>query len=181
MRVLAVAGSLRRGSYNRALVRAAEALIPHEYEVRLFRGLAALPPYNEDNDREPPPATVRRLRSAISRSDCLIFSTPEYNGSVPGVLKNAIDWASRPFPNNCLRGKPTLVVGASSGFFGAVWAQGDLRRILKVAGARVIAHEMPPIRAEYSFDGRGRLTSDEAKAALASAIETLLAETDRDD
>jgi len=176
MHVLGVAGSLRRNSYNRRLLRSTQELLPAGYGFRFLGGLAAVPPYNEDVDRKSVPAAVGRLRTAINRAQWLIIATPEYNGSVPGVLKNALDWASRPFPDNCLHGKPALVIGASSGYFGAAWAQADLRRILKVAGARVIDHAIAPVRAEYDFDDRGHLVSETAKADVSAALEVLLAE-----
>ena len=98
MRVLGISGSLRRDSHNTRLLRAAAELLPPGAELVLFDGLAAVPPYDEDADVEPAPAGVRALRDAIAAADALLISTPEYNASIPGVLKNAIDWASRPFP-----------------------------------------------------------------------------------
>jgi chromate reductase len=176
MHVLGVAGSLRQDSYNRRLLRSAQDLLPAGFGFRLLGGLASVPPYNEDVDGKGAPAAVGRLRTAISRSQWLIIATPEYNGSVPGVLKNALDWASRPFPDNCLRDKPALVIGASSGYFGAAWAQADLRRILKVAGARVIDQQISPVRAEYDFDELGQLVSETVKADVSAALKLLLAE-----
>src|SRR5919197_5158100 len=115
MRVLAISGSLRAGSHNTALVRAARDLAPDGVEVELYDGLAELPPYNQDVQDLAPPAPVEDLREQVARADALLIATPEYNGSIPGVLKNAIDWASVPFPDNALRGRPAMVIGASTG------------------------------------------------------------------
>jgi chromate reductase, NAD(P)H dehydrogenase (quinone) len=144
MKVLAIPGSLRRDSHNRSLLRAAGELLPaDEVELELFEELKAVPPYDEDDDVEPAPAAVRRLRAAIARADALLFATPEYNHSIPGQLKNALDWASRPLATNVLRNKPAAVIGASTGAFGAVWAQAELRKVLAAAGARVLDVELP--------------------------------------
>src|SRR5919201_2502646 len=138
MRVLAISGSLRRGSYNTQVLRAAERLLPADVEFRLFDGLKEVPPYDEDDDVQPAPAAVARLRDAIAGADAVLFSTPEYNSSLPGQLKNAVDWASRPRATSVLRNKPVAVVGASTGAFGAVWAQAALRKVLGSAGARLV-------------------------------------------
>src|ERR1700736_1886406 len=114
MRVLGISGSLRRDSHNRRLLRAAAGLLPPEAELVLFEGLKAIPPFDEDD--EPTPAlAVERWRAAIGDADALLFATPEYNSSIPGQLKNAIDWASRPVATNVLRNKPVAVIGASTG------------------------------------------------------------------
>ena len=112
IRILGISGSLRRGSHNTSLLRAAARSLPPGVELERFDGLADLPHYNEDLDHEPVPAAVARLRAAIAAADGLLIATPEYNGSIPGVLKNAVDWASRPFPDNAVKGKPVAVIGA---------------------------------------------------------------------
>src|SRR5207245_1577132 len=104
------------------------------------------------------PLEARRLRAAIADADALLFASPEFNGSVPGALKNAIDWASRPARNGALRGKTAAVIGASTGQYGALWAQGDLRRVLGVAGARVLPADLPVARAQDAFDEHGNLS-----------------------
>ena len=142
MRVLGVSGSLRRASHNRQLLRAAADLLPPAVEFVEFDGLKALPPFDED-DEAAPGAAVEDWRAAIAEADALLFATPEYNGSIPGALKNAIDWASRPPQTPVLRNKPVAVIGASTGMFGAVWAQAELRKALSTAGARVIDRELP--------------------------------------
>ena len=134
VRILAIPGSLRRGSQNRALLRAAQELAPAGVEVRVF-GLNALPPYDGDVEAAGFPEPVRALHEAIRGADALLIATPEYNGSIPGVLKNVLDWASRPYRDNALRGTPAAVVGASTGLFGAVWAQAELRKVLRTCGA----------------------------------------------
>jgi chromate reductase len=138
MRVLALSGGVRAGSYNTELLRAAAAAAPAGTHVELHPSLALLPGYDEDADTEAAPLAVHALRRAIDAADALLIATPEYNGSVPGQLKHAIDWASRPYGESSLWGKPVAVIGASTGSFGGIWAQQELRRILKVAGARVL-------------------------------------------
>ena len=135
MRILGISGSLRFDSYNTALVRTAELLFPGD--VELWDGLKAVPPYDADDEASPAPAVVE-LRSALAGADGFLFATPEYNHSVPGHLKNALDWASRPLATNPLRNKPAAVVGASTGAFGAVGAHAELRKVLGAIGARVL-------------------------------------------
>ena len=143
MRVLGISGSLRRDSYNSGLLRAAAELLPSGVELDVFDGLKAIPPYDADDDVDVAPAPVREHREAIAGADAVLIATPEYNASVPGVLKNALDWASRPHATNPLRGKPAAVVGTSTGMFGAVWAQSDARKVLSTIGARVVDRELP--------------------------------------
>src|SRR3954469_9903868 len=151
MRILGITGSLRRGSHNRKLLRAAAALLPPGVELVEWDGLAGIPAFDEDLELTPPDA-VLEFFAAISDADALLIATPEYNSSVPGALKNAIDWASRPFPDNVLRHKPTAVVGASTGLFGAVWAQAEVRKTMKASGAHVIENELPVGMADGAFD-----------------------------
>jgi chromate reductase, NAD(P)H dehydrogenase (quinone) len=176
MVVLGISGSLRRESHNTKLLRAAEELLPAGAELVLFDELEAVPPYNEDRDVDQPPPGAGRLRHAIAEADAVVFATPEYNGSVPGQLKNAVDWASRPHRTSVLWGKPVVVVGASSGMYGAVWAQADLRKALGAAGARVVEAEVAVGRAGERFDASGQLVDDELKVELREALETLVAE-----
>jgi chromate reductase len=176
MTVLGISGSLRRGSHNTKLLRAAEELLPADAELVVFDELEIVPPYNEDRDTERPPAGAERLRDAIAQADAVLFATPEYNGSMPGQLKNAVDWASRPHRTSALWGKPVAVIGASSGMYGAVWAQADLRKALGVAGARVVDVEVAVGRAGERFDEAGRLVDGEVRDELRAAVETLVAE-----
>src|SRR5436309_2434804 len=121
MRVLAVSGSLRRDSYNTRLLRIAEELAPVGVEFELYDGLREVPPYDADEDGDVVAAPVRDLRARIVAADAVLFATPEFNSSIPGQLKNALDWASRPFKTNALRNKSVAVVGATTGAYGAVW------------------------------------------------------------
>ena len=177
MRVVGIAGSLRADSYNRRLLLAAGELLPEDVELEVFDGLKAVPPYDEDDDAEPVPAAVARLRATIAGADALLFATPEYNSSVPGQLKNAVDWASRPLATNVLRNKPVAVVGASTGAFGAVWAQAELRKVLAATGARVVDGELTLGHAPHRFDDDGRLLSDEVRDELREVVWTLVDET----
>ncbi len=176
MRILAVSGSLRRESYNTKLLRAAEELAPAGIEVELYDGLAALPPYDADLDVEPAPAAVRDFREKIAEANGVLISTPEYNGSIPGQLKNAIDWASRPFPESSLRNKPIALMGGTPGAYGAMWAQTDLRRVLGVTGARVVGEELPVAQVATHFDDEGRLTDPDLRGRLIEHLELLAAE-----
>jgi chromate reductase len=175
MRILAVSGSLRAGSFNTGLVRAALEGAPEGVELELWEGLGELPIYDEDLESDVP-ESVRRLREDWAAADAILFATPEYNGSVPGGLKNAIDWASRPKLEAVLRNKPVAVVGASTGQFGALWAQQDLKRILGIAGARVVGTEIPVARAHERFDAEGRLLDGEVFEQLRLHLTTLASE-----
>jgi chromate reductase len=159
MHVLAISGSLREGSFNSALARAAAELAPAGVEVTQLDGLELVPPYHQDVDAPgtEPPDAVRHLREQIESADALFFATPEYNGSIPGVLKNAIDWASARHRGSSFRNKTAAIAGASTGAFGAIWAQQDLRRVLGIAGARVIDGEVAIAQAQNAFDQDGRL------------------------
>jgi len=175
LRVIAINGSLRTGSHNGALLRAAAALLPSGVELAELTGLAHLPAYSEDHDAGPPPITVAALRRSLASADAVLISTPEYNSSIPGQLKNALDWASRPFPDNALRAKPAAVIGASTGMFGAVFAQGELRKVLQTIGAHVIDRELPVPFAHERFDATGRLTDDLLRQELADLVGELVA------
>jgi chromate reductase, NAD(P)H dehydrogenase (quinone) len=175
LRVLAISGSLRHGSHNGALLQAAAPLLPHGFELNHWTGLARLPHYSEDDDAHPAPARVAGLRAELREADALLISTPEYNGSIPGALKNALDWASRPFATNPLRGKPVAVIGASTGMFGAVWAQAELRKVLTTIGARVVDRELPVPHAHERVDAGGRLLDADLREELASMLATLVA------
>jgi chromate reductase, NAD(P)H dehydrogenase (quinone) len=175
MRVLGVSGSLRRDSHNRRLLRAAAGLLPPEAELVLFDGLKDVPPFDEDDELTPAPA-VTRWRKALADADALLFATPEYNASIPGQLKNAVDWASRPIESAALRNKPAAVIGASTGMFGAVWAQAELRKALTTAGARVIDRELPVASADEAFDADGALVEREQTLELDDILAELLGE-----
>lgn len=138
IRVLALVGSLRADSYNRKIVEAVRAQAPDGVTVEIAGGLDEVPFYNEDIDGENPPAAAQALREKVAAADRLLLVTPEYNGTIPAVLNNAIDWASRPFKEGAITGKPTAVVGVSLGQYGGTWAHQDTRRSCTIAGANVI-------------------------------------------
>jgi chromate reductase len=175
MRILAVSGSLRESSFNTSLLRAALEAAPESVELELWEGLGDLPLYDEDLEAVVP-ESVRRLRDDWAAADAILFATPEYNGSVPGGLKNAVDWASRPPLEGVLRNKPVAVVGTSTGQFGALWAQQDLKRILGIVGARVVGTEIPVSRAHERFDAEGRLLDGEIFEQLRLHLTTLASE-----
>lgn len=138
-RILVMVGSLRAGSYNRQLAEAAVKLAPEGIKVELYEGLADVPFYNEDLDQPntvPPPADA--LRCAVRSADALLLVTPEYNGTVPAVLKNAIDWSSRPQPRGAIYQKPVAVIGTSGGRYGGAWAHDDARKTARIGGATVL-------------------------------------------
>ena len=173
MRILGISGSVRRGSHNRKLLRAAAYALPPGAELVEWDGLAGLPAFDEDAEARFIPAPVQELFDAIEEADAVLFATPEYNASIPGALKNAIDWASRPYPDNVFKDKPVLVTGASTGLFGAVWAQADLRKVLKYVGADVLESELPVGMADAAFALNGALLDPELGARLESQLEDL--------
>jgi chromate reductase, NAD(P)H dehydrogenase (quinone) len=176
MNVLGIAGSLRRDSWNRKLLGNAAELLPAGAELELWEGLKEVPPYDEDDDVQPAPAAVAQLRAAIAGADAVLIATPEYNSSIPGVLKNAIDWASRPLATNALRNKPVAVAGASTGAFGAVWSQAELRKVLSATGARVVEGDVAVGHAPERFDADGRLIDDELREQLGELLRLLVQE-----
>jgi chromate reductase, NAD(P)H dehydrogenase (quinone) len=180
MRVLGISGSLRRESYNTKLLSAAGEIVEENGgEFEFFDGLKAIPPYDEDDDLGSGPVGVAALRQTIAAADALLFATPEYNSSIPGVLKNAVDWTSRPLTTNPLRNKPVAVIGASTGMFGAVWAQAELRKVLKTIGASVLDAELPVPTAHAAFGDDGRLRDAGLTATLRSIVDQLLEQTTR--
>jgi chromate reductase, NAD(P)H dehydrogenase (quinone) len=176
MRVLAISGSLRRDSNNTALLRALREEAPAGVEIELWDGLKEIPPYDGDDDLVPGPAKVEAFRSLVREADAVFFATPEYNSSIPGALKNALDWASRPLATNAFRNKPVAVVGSSAGAFGGVWAAAELRKVLAAMGARVTEVEMAVGHAHDKLDEAGELADDEIRGDLREALDTLLAE-----
>jgi chromate reductase, NAD(P)H dehydrogenase (quinone) len=178
MRVLGVSGSLRRDSYNTALLRHAGDLFEADgAEFEIYQGLRDIPAYDEDYDTEDAPEAVSQIRDAVRDADAVFFVTPEYNSSIPGGLKNALDWISRPIVSNPLRCKPVAVIGASSGVFGAVWAQAELRKVLAAIGARVTEGEVAVGQAGERFDEHGRLNEPNLEQEVQEVITTLLSAT----
>jgi chromate reductase len=175
MRILAISGSLRRGSHNRTLLRAARAELPAGVKLVEWDGLASLPAFNEDLERTPPPP-VRAFLGVVAAADALLIATPEYNASVPGALKNALDWASRPFPGNVLTNTPVLVIGASTGLFGAVWAQAEVRKALRASGAIVLDAELAVGAAADAFRADGSLADIRLRTRLRGLLGDLVQE-----
>jgi chromate reductase len=175
MRVLGISGSLRQDSHNTELLRAAATLLPSGVEFELFEGLKDIPPYAEDDESDAP-ASVEYLRERIAVADAVLFATPEYNHSIPGALKNALDWVSRPHATNTLRNKPVAVIGASTGMFGAVWAQAELRKVAAALGARVIDREVPVPTADEIVRDREKLESSGTHAMIVGLLAELLSE-----
>jgi len=172
MRLLAVSGSLRRDSHNSRLLRAAAQQLPSGVELELYEGLKQIPPFDEDDEAAPAPE-VLEWRAAIEAADAVLFATPEYNSSIPGQLKNAVDWASRPKAQAALRNKPVAVIGASTSMFGALWSQAELRKVLAASGARVLDNELAVATAHEAFDGEDQLIEAELGDALRSVVEDL--------
>jgi chromate reductase len=176
MRILGISGSLRRDSYNTALLHQAGELFQAEgAEFEPYDGLRELPPFDQDEENEAPGA-VARLRAAVAGADGVFFTTPEYNSSIPGALKNALDWVSRPLATNAMRNKPVAVIGASTGGFGAVWAQAELRKVLAAMGGRVVDGEVAVGHAMDRIDSLGRLEDPNLEEQVLEVVRELLAE-----
>jgi chromate reductase len=171
MRVLAVSGSLRRDSHNAQLLRVAAQQLPSGVEFELYDGLKQIPPFDEDD--EATPREVQGWRAAIETADAVLFATPEYNHSIPGQLKNALDWASRQRAEAVLLNKPVAVVGASKSMFGGLWSQAELRTVLSASGARVLDRELAVATAQEAFD-EDSLIDAELSDALGGVVEDLV-------
>jgi chromate reductase, NAD(P)H dehydrogenase (quinone) len=176
MTILGISGSLRRESHNTRALRAAADYVGEGVALEVWEGLKAIPPYDEDDDVLAAPAAVAELRSAIAGADAVLFATPEYNASIPGQLKNALDWVSRPLSTNELRNKPVAVIGASTGMFGAVWSQAELRKVLKTIGARVVEDGVAVTSAPSRFDEHGTLVDEQLCAELEAVLDKLVGE-----
>ncbi len=172
MKVLGISGSLRRDSHNTELLRAAASLLPSGVEFELYEGLRNIPPYDEDEDKTQ--AAVAHLKEGIAAADAVLFATPEYNHSIPGHLKNALDWVSRPLADTPLKGKPAAVIGASTGMFGAVWAQAELRKVLGAIGAKVIDSELPVPMADEIVHDREQLESSGTNSLIVGILAELI-------
>ncbi len=174
MLVLGLSGSLRRASHNRRLLGAAARELEPAVDFEEWMRLGAIPPYNEDLDVASAPQPVHELRAALGRADAVLIATPEYNHSIPGQLKNAFDWVSRPVVTNPMRNKPVAVIGTSTGAFGGVWAQAELRKVLGALGARVLDVELAVPHAHERFDQLGRLTDGNFVEQLTSVVDSLV-------
>jgi chromate reductase len=174
IRILGLSGSLRLGSLNTALLRAAVELAPTDIHIDIYEGLGDLPLYNADLDHDQPPEAVRDLRERIAGVDALLVATPEYNYSIPGVLKNALDWASRPVGTSVLRHKPVASMGAAPGNMGTVRAQLALRDVwLWTESIPVGKPEVHVFRALERFDGEGRLVDEMSRQLVTQLLEAL--------
>jgi chromate reductase, NAD(P)H dehydrogenase (quinone) len=174
MRILAISGSLRDGSHNSALLRAAAEEVPEGVELVLWDGLKEIPAYDADDDVVPGPGPVEALRAAVREADAVLFATPEYNSSVPGALKNALDWASRPLATNVFRNKPVAVIGSSIGAFGAVWAQAELRKVLGAMGSRVADVELAVGHAHEKIGDGGEIFDESVREGVRDSLQALL-------
>ena len=177
MKILAISGSLRSGSHNTDLLHGAAAAAPDGIEVELYDGLKEIPPYDADDDLPGArPASVTRLKDALAEADAVLVATPEYNSSIPGVLKNALDWVSRPLAESPVRNKPAAVLSSSTGMFGGVWAAAETRKVLGALGARTLEDTVAVAKAhERLADGVDTTLLDELRAvvdALATAVES---------
>lgn len=168
MKVLGISGSLRTGSHSTSVLRTAAELT----DMHLWAGLGDVPPFNEDHEDETP-AAVRAMRAEVAAADAVLIVTPEYNATIPGQLKNALDWLSRPYGDCELTDKPVAVVGASPSDYGADWAQQDLRKVLGVVGAEVAERHLCIPRADTAFDEYGQLRDTTQRATLALLLNDL--------
>src|SRR5215210_5229053 len=176
MKILAISGSLRRGSHNTQLLQAAAAAAPDGIEIELYEELKEIPPYDADDDvpgNRPEP--VERLKQALAAADAVLIATPEYNSSIPGVLKNALDWASRPLAESPVRNKPAAVLSSSTGMFGGVWAAAETRKVLAALGARTLEETVAIAKADERLangvDAELLLELREVVDALSAAVE----------
>jgi chromate reductase len=179
MEVLGISGSLRKDSHNTQLLRVAGKMFEEAgVEFSIYEGLKQVPPYDEDDDQHPGPRAAKDVRSAVREADAVFFVTPEYNHSIPGQLKNVVDWLSRPAGSGVLANKPAAVIGASTGMFGAVWAQAELRKVLAAAGARVAEGEVALGHAHTQFDDEGRLNDQAVAEQVRAVVDSLLAQVE---
>ena len=171
MRILALSGSLRQESHNTELLRGAAAAAPDGIELELYEGLKEIPPYDADDDLPgDQPLAVERFKAALAEADAVLISTPEYNSSIPGVLKNALDWASWPLAESPVRNKPVAVLSSSTGMFGGVWAAAETRKVLGALGARTIEETVAVPKAQDRLaDG----VDDELLGELAAVVDAL--------
>ena len=170
--ILGIAGSLRKESYNRAALRAAQQLAPEGTSVEIFE-INDIPGFSQD-DEQNPPAKVTELKAKIRAADAILFVTPEYNYSIPGVLKNAIDWASRPYGDSAWDGKPVAVMGASIGVLGTARAQYHLRQMFVFLNMHAVNQPEVMIgNAAKRFDEQGNLTDETTKKLIGQLLQNL--------
>ncbi|MDA0250677.1 MAG: NAD(P)H-dependent oxidoreductase [Actinobacteria bacterium] len=174
-RIVTLVGSLREASINRQLAELAAEVAPEGVIVTVYEGLAEIPFYNEDLDTETPPAAASALRAAAAQADGALFVTPEYNGTIPAVLKNAIDWLSRPWGASDLEDKPVAVIGSAMGRYGGAWAHDETRKSLGIAGPRVVESITFSLPAK-TLEGEHPRDNPHVVAAVRDAVGTLAAE-----
>lgn len=174
--ILGVSGSLRAGSLHTELLRLAAEELEGEAELEVFDSLRSIPPYDADDEGELPDA-VREFIEALESADAVVFSSPEYNGSIPGQLKNAIDWVSRKATGLPLRGKPVLVIGGSPGQFGALWGHAELRKVLGIAGAKPAEAELSIPRLDEALSDPPNALRDDLRTALTGLVTVAEAHT----
>jgi chromate reductase len=167
--ILGIAGSLRAGSHNAQLLRLAAEELPAGVELDVFDGLAEIPAFDQDLE-DLAPYTVDALKAAIAEADAVLIATPEYNGSIPGALKNALDWVSRPLAETPIRSKPVAVIGASTGAFGAVWAQRELKKVLGLMSARVLDLELAVAKADRRLADPDAELREQLAGAMAEVV-----------
>ena len=178
VKILGIAGSLRQASFNRFALRAARSLLPPGASLDIFE-LEGIPPYNQDLDKQPP-ARVAELKASVRAADAVLFSTPEYNYSIPGVLKNAIDWASRPYGDSAWQGKPVAVMGASVGTLGSARAQYHLRQCFIFLNMHAVNQpEVLIANAAQRFNEKGELTDETSRELIRKLLAELVAWTTR--
>jgi len=176
--ILGFAGSLRKDSYNRALLQAAAELLPDEAKLEIF-DLEGIPPFNQELEKQMP-EKVKEFKAKIRAADAILIATPEHNYSVPGVLKNAIDWASRPYGDNSFEGKPAAIMSASTGMLGGARAQYHLRQIFVFLDMHSVNRlEVMVNFASQKIDEQGKLTDDTTKKIIKQLLESLIAWTKR--
>jgi chromate reductase len=173
MKVLAISGSLRQGSHNTDLLRGAAAAAPDGVDIELYHGLKDIPPYDADDDLPgDQPLAVQHFKDALDSADAILISTPEYNSSIPGVLKNALDWASRPLAESPVRNKPVAVLSSSTGMFGGVWAAAETRKVMGALGARTLGDTIAVPKADQRLENG---VDAELLAELRSVVDALAA------
>ena len=175
IKILGIAGSLRQGSFNRGLLRTAQGLLPDSASLEIAE-LHGLPVFSEDDEKNPPEA-VTAFKKKIRAADAILFATPEYNYSIPGGLKNAIDWASRPYGESAWSGKPAAIMGASAGRFGSARAQYHLRQVCVSLDIEVLNDEVMVSNASSHFDDKGNFTHESSRKAIQELLEALVART----
>lgn len=174
IKILGIAGSLRKGSLNKAALKAAQSLVPKNATIDIFESLGDMPPFNQDQENNPP-QVVKQLKEAIRKADAILFVTPEYNYSIPGVLKNAIDWASRPYGDNAWEGISVAIMGASSGMLGTARAQYHLRQIFVFLNMFPLNRpEVMIPNAQDKFDKQGNLTDEHTRDKIKQLLKALV-------